>query len=90
MAVATKTLKLPFLRLNQAKAEEFARLQALNTALANELLARPRKERSVLTTKSFRDVEIGSGWVNQTIRNANAKTKAKRFRCLPLETNSTS
>jgi triphosphoribosyl-dephospho-CoA synthase len=39
MALATKTLKLPFLRLNQAKAEEFARLQGLNTALANERLA---------------------------------------------------
>jgi putative transposase len=87
MAVVKKTLKLPFLRLNQAKAEEFARLQAINTALANELLAMPKKERKGLTTAAFRDVEIGSAWVNQTIRNANAKTRAKQFRCLPLETN---
>lgn len=74
MAVATKTLKPPFLRLKQAKVGEFARLQALNTALANELLAMPKKERKALTTASFRDVEIGSAWVNQTLRNANAKT----------------
>ncbi len=33
MATLTKTLKLPFLRLNQAKAAEFARLQELNTKL---------------------------------------------------------
>jgi putative transposase len=87
MAVATKTLKLPFLRLNQAKAEEFARLQALNTALANEVLAMPKKARKTLTTASFHDLELGSAWVNQTIRNANAKTKVKHFRCLSLETN---
>jgi IS605 OrfB family transposase len=62
-------------------------LQAINTALANEVLALPKKERKGLTTASFRDVEIGSAWVNQTIRNANAKTRVKQFRCLPLETN---
>ncbi len=87
MATLTKTLKLPFLRLNQAKTEEFARLEALNTSVANRVLALPKAERRKLTSKSFADVEIGSAWINQTIRNANAKTKVKRFQRLPLETN---
>jgi IS605 OrfB family transposase len=87
MATLTKTLKLPFLRLNQAKAEEFARLERLNTEIANQILAMPKDERRKLTSKSFASVEIGSAWINQTIRNANARTKVKRFRCLPLETN---
>jgi hypothetical protein len=88
MSTATKTLKLPFLRLNRAKAEEFARLQALNTTVANALLALPQGERRALTSQAFAHVEIGSAWVNQTIRNANARTKVTQFRCLPLETNS--
>ena len=87
MSTATKTLKLPFLRLNRAKAEEFARLQALNTSVANTILALPKGERRALTSKSFAHVEIGSAWMNQTIRNANARTKVKQFWCLPLETN---
>ena len=87
MSTATKTLKLPFLRLNRAKAEEFALLQALNTSVANAILALPRSERRALTSKSFAHVEIGSAWINQTIRHANARTKVKQFRCLPLETN---
>ena len=87
MATLTKTLKLPFLRLNQVKAEEFARLERMNTDVANRILALPKEERRKLTSKSFADVEIGSAWINQTIRNANAKTKVKRFRRLPLETN---
>lgn len=62
-------------------------MQALNTALANEVLAKPKKERKALTTAAFRDVELGSAWVNQTLRTANAKTKVKHFRFLPLETN---
>lgn len=87
MATLTKTLKLPFLRLNQAKAEEFARLEALNTEVANAILALPKDRRRELTSKSFAHVEIGSAWINQTIRNTNARTKAKQFRRLPLETN---
>jgi IS605 OrfB family transposase len=87
MATLTKTLKLPFLRLNKAKAQEFARLERLNTEVANQILAMPKAERRKLTSKSFTHVEIGSGWINQTIRNANARTKAKHFRRLPLETN---
>jgi hypothetical protein len=47
----------------------------------------PKTERRALTSKSFAHVEIGSAWINQTIRNANARTKVKQFRCLPLETN---
>lgn len=87
MSTATKTLKLPFLRLNQAKAAEFAQLQALNTATANAILAMPKPERKALTTKAFGHVPLGSAWMNQTIRNANARTKVKQFTCLPLETN---
>jgi putative transposase len=87
MVVATKTLKLAFHRLNQTKAAEFARLEAANTQLANRILALPKAERGKLTTAAFPEVEIGSGWVNQTIRNTNARTKIKRFARLPLETN---
>jgi putative transposase len=87
MSTATKTLKLPFLRLNRAKAEEFARLQALNTSVANDLVALTKPARRTLTSKAFAHVEIGSAWINQTIRNANARTQVQQFRCLPLETN---
>lgn len=87
MSTATKTLKLPFLKLNRAKAEEFARLQILNTRVANGILALPRAERKALTTKAFGEVELGSAWMNQTIRNANARTKVQQFTRLPLETN---
>jgi putative transposase len=87
MSTATKTFKLPFLRLNRAKAEEFARLQALNTSVANAILVLSKAERRTLTSKAFTHVEIGSAWINQTIRNANARTKVKQFQCLPLETN---
>ena len=87
MSTATKTLKLPFLGLNRVKADEFARLQALNTRTANTILALSKAERRVLTSKAFVHVEIGSAWINQTIRNANARTKVQHFRCLPLETN---
>jgi hypothetical protein len=87
MSTVTKILKLPFLRLNRAKAEEFACLQTLNTSVANTILALPRAERRALTSKSFAHVEIGSAWINQTIRNANARTQVKQFRFLPLETN---
>ena len=87
MSTSTKTLKLSFLRLNRVKADEFARLQALNTAVANAILALPKGERRTLTSKSFAHMEIGSAWINQTIRNANAHAQVKQFRCLPLETN---
>ncbi|MGI9296391.1 MAG: RNA-guided endonuclease TnpB family protein [Gammaproteobacteria bacterium] len=87
MVKATKTLKIPFLSLNQIKQNLFASFQQINTAVANEILALPKDERSSLTSKHFRDVSIGSAWINQTIRNANARTKVKQFRCLPLETN---
>jgi hypothetical protein len=57
MATLTKTLKLPFLRLNQAKAEEFARLEALPTSVANAILALPKDARRELTSKFFAHVE---------------------------------
>lgn len=53
MSTVTKTLKLPFLRLNRAKAEGFARLQSLNTVVANDILAMSKAERRALTSKSF-------------------------------------
>ena len=80
MSTAAKTLKLPFLRLNRAKAEEFARLQTLNITVANDLLALPKAARRELTSKSFAHVEIDSAWINQTIRNANAGTHVCRKR----------
>ena len=87
MVTHTKTLKLPFLRLNQSKGELFARLERLNTDVANSILALPKDQRRALTSKAFAEVEIGSAWINQTIRNASARTKVKRFSRLPLETN---
>ncbi len=86
MATVTKTLKLPFLRLNRVKAEELARLQARNTEAANWILALPKPERRKLTSRSFAQIGIGSAWINQTIRKTMARTTVKRFRRLPLET----
>ena len=43
MATLTKTLKFPFMRLNQSKAAEFARLESLNTEVANRILALPKE-----------------------------------------------
>ncbi|MEN9238707.1 MAG: hypothetical protein Q6K80_10870, partial [Thermostichus sp. DG_1_6_bins_120] len=64
MATLTKTLKLPFLRLNRSKTEmfEFERLQKLNTEVAHSILALPKTQRRTLTTKVFANVEIGSAW----------------------------
>lgn len=87
MAITTLTLKLPFLRLNQTKAREFLRLQELNTRIANQLLTINKGERSKLTSKDFNHIEIGSAWINQTLRNTNTATKVKQFKVLPLETN---
>lgn len=63
------------------------RLEQLNTEVANQILALPKEDRRTLTSKSFAHIKIGSAWINQTIRNAKAKTKVKRFKRLPLETN---
>jgi putative transposase len=87
MAELSITLKLPFHRLNQVKADEFERLTALNTQAANDLLKVEKSERKKLTSSAFKHVEIGSAWINQTIRNANAKTKAKHFKRMWLEVN---
>jgi IS605 OrfB family transposase len=51
------------------------------------MLQLPKKERSKLSSKDFAAIEIGSMVINQTIRNANAETKVKQFKSLPLETN---
>lgn len=87
MAIQTLTLKLSFLQLNRCKAEDFEQLTTLNTEVANNLLKIPKTERKGLTSKDFKSVEIGSGWINQTIRNVNARTKVKHFKTLPLEVN---
>ncbi len=87
MANLKLTLKLPFYRLNQAKASEFERLTAINTSVANDLLQIDKKERKKLTSADFKHVEIGSMWINQTIRNCNAKTKVKHFKTMWLEVN---
>lgn len=87
MAELSITLKLPFHRLNQVKADEFERLTALNTQTANDLLKVEKSERKKLTSSAFKHVEIGSAWINQTIGNANAKTKVKHFKRMWLEVN---
>ncbi len=87
MAILTLTLKLPFYRLNQCKAQEFDRLTELNTGIANQLLEVPKTDRRKYTSKDFNHIKIGSGWVNQTIRNSCAATEVKKFKCLPLEVN---
>ena len=87
MSALTLTLKLPFYHLNQCKAQEFERLTQLNTAIANQLLEIPKTDRRKYTSKDFNHIEIGSMWINQTIRNSCAATKVKRFNCLPLEVN---
>ncbi|NMG10453.1 RNA-guided endonuclease TnpB family protein [Brasilonema sp. UFV-L1] len=87
MAELTFTLKLPFYRLNQTKALEFERLTVVNTQVANDLLCIDKKERKRLTSSAFQHVEIGSAWINQTIRNTNAKTNVKHIARMWLETN---
>lgn len=87
MAELTLTLKFPFYRLNQAKALEFERLTAVNTQVANELLQIDLKERKKLTSAAFHHIEIGSMWINQTIRNTNARTEVKHFKRMWLEVN---
>ena len=87
MAELSITLKLPFYRLNQSKAIEFERLTAINTQVANNLLQVDKKERLKLTSAAFKHIEIGSMWINQTIRNTNALTKARHFKRMWLEVN---
>ncbi len=87
MAELSLTLKLPFYRLNAIKASEFERLTVLNTQVANELLSIEKPERKKLTSAAFRHIEIGSMWINQTIRNTNVKTKLKHFKRMWLELN---
>ncbi|MBE9010384.1 transposase [Pseudanabaenaceae cyanobacterium LEGE 13415] len=87
MAELTLTLKLPFHKLNVCKASEFERLTTINTQVANDLLAVDKKERKKLTSAAFRHIEIGSMWINQTIRNTHAKTKVKHFKRMWLEVN---
>ncbi|MGB3509730.1 MAG: transposase [Microcoleaceae cyanobacterium] len=59
----------------------------LNTEVANTLLKVDTSERRKYTSKDFHHIEIGSMWINQTIRNTCAKTKVKKFKRLPIEVN---
>ncbi|NEO58542.1 MAG: IS200/IS605 family element transposase accessory protein TnpB [Okeania sp. SIO3B5] len=87
MSKLTLTLKLPFYRLNACKAAEFERLTLLNTEVANTLLSVDKSVRRKYTSKDFHHIEIGSMWINQTIRNTCAQTKVKKFKRLPIEVN---
>lgn len=87
MAISSLTLKLPFLGLNQSKQDEFEYYQSLNTSIANQILSLPKQERKKLSSADFAHIDFASMWVNQTIRNAKARTKVKQFKSLPLETN---
>ncbi|WP_293116621.1 hypothetical protein [Okeania sp. SIO1I7] len=87
MSKLTLTLKLPFYRLNVYKASEFERLTLLNTEVANTLLKVETSKGRKYTSKDFYHVEIGSMWINQTIRNTCAQTKVKKFKRLPIEVN---
>ncbi|MGB3508200.1 MAG: hypothetical protein WBA93_02980 [Microcoleaceae cyanobacterium] len=81
------TVKRPFYRLNACKAAEFEHLTLLNTQVANTLLRVDTSERRKYTSSYFHHIKIGSMWINQTIRNACAKTKVKKFKPLPIEVN---
>jgi hypothetical protein len=59
MVGQTLTLTLPFLRLNGAKATEFARLHDLNTEVSKGILPLSPAERSDLTTAHVTTVQIG-------------------------------
>ena len=87
MNTLTKTLKIPFLNLNNVKGQEFSVLTAENTRLANEILTLGLKDRRKLTSKFFPTVHLNSSFVNQTIRNVLARRTARHFKRMPLETN---
>jgi IS605 OrfB family transposase len=84
----TRTLKLKFLGLNQAKSELFEQTTAEYTSLANELLKLPIKERKKLTTAKVVS-PLKSALVNQVIRQVkgDAGEKAKIYKVLPPEIN---
>lgn len=84
----TRTLKLKFLGLNQAKSELFEQTTAEYTSLANELLKLPIKERKKLTTAKVVS-PLKSALVNQVIRlvKGDAGEKAKIYKVLPPEIN---
>ncbi|MDJ0520160.1 MAG: hypothetical protein QNJ74_29195 [Trichodesmium sp. MO_231.B1] len=86
MSKLTLTLKLPFYRLNTCQAAEFERLTWLNTE-GRTLLKVDTLGGRKYTSKDFHHVEIGSMWINQTIRNTCAQTKVKKFKPLPIEFN---
>jgi len=52
MSTITETLKLPFLRLNRAKAEEFAYLQLLNTLCGQQYPCYTKRRETYADTAS--------------------------------------
>ncbi len=83
----TRTLKLKFHNLNIVKARMFAETTIACTALANELLKLPIKERKKLTTAQV-ITPLKSALSNQVIRQikGEAGKKTKGFKLLPPET----
>ncbi len=84
----TRTLKLKFHNLNTVKARMFAETTIACTALANELLKLPIKERKKLTTAQV-ITPLKSALSNQVIRQikGEAGKKTKGFKLLPPEIN---
>ena len=88
MVEVTRTLKLKFLALNQAKADLFEQTTIEYTELANELLRLPIEERKKLTTAKI-VTSLKSALANQVIRQVKGKAgkKVKEFKLLPPEVN---
>jgi IS605 OrfB family transposase len=84
----TRTLKLKFLDLNQAKADLFDQTTAEYTSLANELLKIPINERKKLTTAKVVS-QLKSALVNQVIRQVKGEAgeRTKGYKRLPPEVN---
>ncbi|MBE9169107.1 transposase [Pleurocapsales cyanobacterium LEGE 06147] len=84
----TRTLKLKFLALNQAKAELFEATTLEYTCLANELLQLSKEERRKLTTAKV-STTLKSALANQVIRLVKGKAgaKTKQYELLPPEIN---
>jgi IS605 OrfB family transposase len=84
----TRSLKLKFLDLNQAKADLFDQTTVEYTSLANELLKIPISERKKLTTAKVVS-PLKSALVNQVIRQVKGEAgeKSKGYKLLPPEVN---
>jgi len=86
MATITKNVPLLFLHLPPEKAQEFARLERLNTKIANRIRSMPKKRIRGLTSDHFSEAEIDGHWIDRTIANVGAKKRVKNILSMPLET----